>query len=528
VTERHDDLTAAITALDTLIEDGGDLLERHHLDAATELRARIDERIRHGDALTVVAVAGGTGVGKSALVNRLAGTRVTTEGVLRPTTAAPVAVTHAVDGPTRALLDHLAIHDRRSVPGQLPPGLVLVDLPDHDSVVEAHRTTSQRLAGRVDALLVVVDPLKYARADLHHGPLAELRRHAEVVTVALNRSDEVSAADVDRIRGDLADRLDADGLGAVEVITTSASSGEGIDVLRRHLEQLAGARTAAVGRLVADGAQLADRIGAEGGDDPGTSPDVDSLLPPLFEACDVGRSAAAAAVTYRRTARAGCRSPLARVVRLPARVVTQLEDAFVATGPPAPRRSRSVETVQSTLARHVDLTATSGMHHTALAAAIDRISHDAAPQLVDAVDAVPLRPDRRAWWTVLAWLRGAAEAVAWVGLLWLLLLGTTRWLQLPEVPTPMVTDALSWPAALFLVGLLVRVGLGVLSRGLTALAARRHAAQVDRQVRRRLTETLERTVLAPLRAELERRRSVWTQVRTLSAQIGSARPASWR
>jgi GTP-binding protein EngB required for normal cell division len=528
VSERHDDLTAVVTALDILIEDGGDLLERHHLDAATELRARIDERIGHGDAVTVVALAGGTGVGKSALVNRLVGTQVTTEGVLRPTTGHPVAVTHEVDGPTRALLDHLGIHDRRTVPGGLPPGLVLVDLPDHDSVVEAHRTTSGRLAGRVDALLVVVDPLKYARADLHHGPLAELRRHAEVVTVALNRSDEVDEADVDRIRRDLADRLEADGLGAVEVVTTSASSGAGVETLRGHLERLSAARTAAVGRLVADAAQLADRIRSDVGEAPELSIDGDTLVAPLFEACDVGRSAAAAAVTYRRTARAGCRSPLARVARLPGRVVTRLEDAFDVTGPQAPRRSRSVETVQATLARHVDLTATSGTHHTALAATIDRISRDAAPQLVDTVDAVPLQPDGRAWWLALAWLRGTAEAVAAVGLLWLLLLGVSRWLQLPEVPTPMVTDVLSWPAALFLIGLLVRVVLGVLSRGLIALAARRHAAQVDREVRRRLTATLERTVLDPLRAELERRRTVWTQLRSLSDQIGSARPASWR
>src|SRR6056297_1924826 len=128
------------------------------------VQTHVEQRLGLGDALTVAALAGGTGVGKSALVNRLTGTEVVVEGVRRPTTATPVAVARTMDAPTGRLLDWLGIEDRREVAGALPEGLVLVDLPDHDSIEVAHRRTSERLAARVDVVVVVVDAIKYARA----------------------------------------------------------------------------------------------------------------------------------------------------------------------------------------------------------------------------------------------------------------------------------------------------------------------------------------------------------------------------
>ncbi len=510
------DLATVVSALDTLAEQGGDVIGQQHLDEVTDLRARIQERVRHGHALTVVAVAGGTGAGKSALVNRIARAQVTTEGVRRPTTDHPVAVAGGFDESGRALLDHLDIHDRRVVDSGLPPELILVDLPDHDSVVELHRTTSARLAARVDALVVVVDPVKYARADLHDGPLAELTRHAEVVTVVLNRSDELSDEDLERCRSDLADRLAADGLERVELLTTSAATGEGTEALRQHLERLSGARSAAVRRLIADAAQLADRIALDAGEPVEVTGDADRLLEPLLEATDAHRSAAEAAAAYRLAARRGSRSPLARGVGLARSVGSQLRRAFVPTEPPPPRPARSTATVEAVLARRLELAETTGREHAALAATIERIARDAAPQLTDAVDGVPLRPDHRAWWSGLALLRGAAEVAALAGLVWLVLIGVADWLGLPEVPAPEANDVLGWPAALFLFGLATRVVLGVMSRLLAAAGARRHARRVSRQVRRRLATALDDHVVGPIEDEMRRRRSVREQLGALS------------
>lgn len=509
------DLAGVTAALDTLVEQGGDVLGPDHLRAATELRDRVHERVRHGDALTVVAVAGGTGAGKSALVNRLANADVATEGVRRPTTDHAVAVASELGDSGRALLDHLDIQDRRIAPDVLPSELVLVDLPDHDSVMVEHHATSARLAARVDALVVVVDPVKYARADLHHGPLAELTRHADVVTVVLNRTDEVGAEEVEQVRADLAAKLAVDGLGEVDILTTSAATGAGIELLRAHLHDLAAARSAAVRRLVADAAQLADRIAGDAGDPAELTADVGALLEPLLDATDSGRTATAAAVAYRRAGREGCRSPLARMVGVAGRIARQLKGAFVPADPPVPPPQRSIAAIEAVLARHVRLTGATGREHAGLAAAVERIADDAAPAVIDAVEGVPLQPRHRAWWTLVASLRGLLEAAAVVGLAWLLLIGLGDWLQLPDVPAPDAMQGLSWPVVLLLYGLVGRVLLGIVSRVLIALGARRHARRAAREVRRRLGSALDEHVLSPVEQEMRRRRAVREQVAVL-------------
>ena len=46
-------------------------------------------------------------------------------------------------------------------------GLVLLDLPDHDSTEVGHRMEVDRLVQLVDMLIWVVDPQKYADAAIH-------------------------------------------------------------------------------------------------------------------------------------------------------------------------------------------------------------------------------------------------------------------------------------------------------------------------------------------------------------------------
>lgn len=498
-----------LAALDTAVELAEGRCTAQDHARLRELRDHVRERLQLGDGITVAALAGGTGVGKSALANQLAGTEVVVEGVRRPTTDHPVAITSALDEPARRLLDWLAIDDRREIPGTLPDGLVLVDLPDHDSVADLHRTTSQRLAARVDVLLVVVDPVKYARADLHEGALAGLRAHAEVVTVVLNRTDELAAGDVDRLREDLTGRLEADGLGAATLHTTSAATGAGIGTLRDHLADLASERRAVVGRLAADAAVVAEDVLTRIPTLPTTPVAVPPLVDAALEAADAHRVVVAAELEQRAAARQATRSPLARLVRAPVQVAARFGRGLglgAGAADTADRQAagRSQRSLARRLAAEVGLATAVGHNYAGLNRAVEQAAEQAAPQVVAAVGGVAdeVARTRRRWWPAMAGLRGLAEATALVGFAWLLLLRAVAWLGLPEPTPPQVTDRLSWPAALLLAGLAARVLLGLLTRALLRVAARRVRSRTLRRLRPRLTEVVTDHLVAPYDAEV--------------------------
>ena len=505
---------------------------------ATRLVALWDhvvERLQLGDGSTVAAVAGGTGVGKSALVKRLVGTEVVVEGVRRPTTDHPVAVTEVLDTPTRRLLDWLGIDDRRAVPGGPSDGLVLVDLPDHDSVAVGHRAISERLAARVDVLLVVVDPVKYARADLHEGALADLRAHAEVVTVVLNRTDELTAAEVPVVRNDLARRLEADGLGGATIITTSALTGAGVPDLRAHLTGVAAARRAARGRLAADAAVVAEEVLARTPSLPARAVEVGPLVEVAMEAGGAHRAAAGAEVGQRAAARRATRSPLVRLVRAPVAAAARLGRGF-GFGPGAPDTTdryaptRSQQVLARRLAEEVDLAAAVGPSYANLQRTIEEAARRAAPAILELVRSVSsaATAGHRWWWSVLAATRGVAEGVALVGLAWLVLLGVLDRLGLPEPPLPQLTEALSWPAGLLLGGLATRVLLGLISRVAVSRSARRTRARTLRQLRERLAEVVTDHLVAPLDAEVTATSQLRAALTTLASEPAARSAASGR
>ena len=70
-------------------------------------------------------------------------------------------------------------------------GLVLLDLPDHDSIAPEHREVVDRLLPQADLLVWVVDPQKYADDALHTGYLRRLVGHEASMVVVLNQVDTV-------------------------------------------------------------------------------------------------------------------------------------------------------------------------------------------------------------------------------------------------------------------------------------------------------------------------------------------------
>jgi GTP-binding protein EngB required for normal cell division len=263
---------AALGELTRLGTARGDGFDKEVLDDAEALLRRSGERMRMSASHTVVALAGGTGSGKSTLFNALSGATFSPPGVTRPTTRHSHACVWGMEG-AAPLLDWLNVQRRHRYArasaldqGEADlAGLLLLDLPDHDSVVSGSAALVDRLVKLADMLIWVLDPLKYADASVHQRYLIPLAGHAAVTTVVLNQCDTLTAEQVSDCEEDLRRLLDAEGLTETQILVTSASTGAGLDELRGVLAEAVVARRAASDRIAADIDALLERFAGYAG-----------------------------------------------------------------------------------------------------------------------------------------------------------------------------------------------------------------------------------------------------------------------
>ncbi|GCD21225.1 hypothetical protein CTKZ_27870 [Cellulomonas algicola] len=267
-------LEERVGALDQALVVGGARLEPPVVARVGQTIDRVRERLELGVDHAVVALVGGTGSGKSSMFNAVCGLPLADVGVKRPTTSDVTACVWATDG--GALLDWLGVRpDRRTVRESLLDGeseaalrgLVLLDLPDHDSIAPEHREVVDRLLPQADLLVWVVDPQKYADDALHSGYLRRLVGHEASMLVVLNQVDTVPPEVRPELVADVARLLEEDGLTGVPVLAASARTHEGVPALRARLATTVGGRSAAARRAGAEvndaatalGSQVADR-----------------------------------------------------------------------------------------------------------------------------------------------------------------------------------------------------------------------------------------------------------------------------
>ena len=511
---------------------GGDRLGPEARAAAEDTLARVGERAGMGMEHTVVALAGATGSGKSSTFNALCGFDISPVGVRRPTTSDPVA---CVWGPgSDAVLDWLDVPQRHRTNRDSAldagenddlAGLVLLDMPDHDSRETSHRLDVDRLVTRVDMLIWVVDPQKYADDALHTDYLRQLRGHDDVLVVVLNQVDRLRTGEPEQVLEDLRRLVVADGLPDATLLMTSATTGEGVVELRNLVADAVASKAMAAAKARAELVDTLARLRAEVGDD---EPDVDEvdgdlrLTRALADAAGVPTVLAAVQADYRRQATRRTGWPFTRWVsrvrpdpmkrlRLSSETVRTDAEEELGTGGVGLARTSMPAASPAQLAR-VDLaqrqlveSAAEGMKPRWADAV--RAAPLPSADLRDALDQAVLSTDltfrRPRWWSVVGFLQVLLALAALVGVLGLLALFALDFLQVPYPDLPPVPGSPEWlpvplPTALTVLGLLGGLLLAIVAGAVVPGRARARRRAAGTRLRVAVSEVAREHVLAPV------------------------------
>ncbi|HZA05791.1 MAG TPA: YfjP family GTPase [Propionibacteriaceae bacterium] len=522
------DLVGQLKALTEAVELCEGRVPDEVLAEARRVVEQADRRLALSGSATVVALAGATGSGKSSMFNVLSGTDLATVGVRRPTTAHAMAATWGEDA-AADLLDWLKIPRRHALErdpetAEALDGLVLLDLPDHDSTERQHRMEVDRLVQLVDMLIWVVDPQKYADAALHDRYLIPLASHAGVMMVALNQADRLAPGERELALKDLRQLLDREGLRGVDVLAVSAVTGEGMDVLRDRLARRIADKQTAARRLAADVAVAAQRLRAASGTaevTPLSRATVSTLTSQIAEAAGVPVVTQAVGQAWRL--RGGLATgwpvlawigkfkpdPLRRLHldRLGAgRKRPEIDPASVGrTSLPAGSgvQKARVDTALRTLADQAAAGLTRGW-----ADAIRRATRSGQDTLPDRVDRAIATTDldlagHRRWWQAVRVLQWLLVAAVLAGLAWLAAAFVLAYLQLPPLP-----EVRWWgfpaPTVLVIGGVLAGLLVAGLARIGVEVGARRRTARARQALRGAIATVTGELVIAPVRAEQER------------------------
>lgn len=514
-----------VDALTKATEIAKGRLHEEPIEFAKAVISKSNERLGHGTNHLLVALLGATGSGKSSICNALAESDIAVSGVRRPTTSSTLA---CVWGPEDAgsLLHWLGVNTSHQVnagPADLA-GLVLLDVPDHDSVQVEHRLEMEQIAEHADLLVWVTDPEKYADEALHQY-LRRLSYHSDAMIVVLNKADLLSPDDLTLCEQDLRRLLDNNGLVRTRLLVTSTAQDKGIPELRALLGQRLQGKEATTTRLQADLAVAAsDLFAAAVGDRPKAKAAGVSKAAAARLSADLGDAMGAEAITdlvakgYERDAKAATGWPVTRWAgKLRPHPLRKVHlDSGSSGRSSLPTMSAAQQTRVFATIRDAAEEATDGLpdpwprkvraaSQPDKAELFDRLDHAVG----DAVRAT--RPRRPMWWRFVGALQWLLLIAVVIGVLWLAALAGAAWLQLPDVPTPKL-GVIPIPTLLLVGGALAGWLLGLMSRLLASNGARRSKKAATSAIGKSITNVSNDLILTPISIELSQRESLLTQL----------------
>ena len=559
------------------------------LDAAETLE-RLSQRRELSTEHTVIGFFGATGSGKSTLFNAIAGQNIALSAPTRPTTSTVQAAIWEAEG-SEELLDWLGIDKRvypqtqalaaegeadgnnkaaggaeapnavtepapglfnrirRAVGGRgemrtRTGGLILLDMPDFDSVTTTNRDLAARMMRYVDVLVWVVDPQKYADAVIHRDFMVPLAASGAQALCVLNQADKLAPAEVPAVLASLTRLLQAEGTEAhllAAPIAVSARTGEGIDVLRDLLAQVAAAKSLSLQRtdaqLHATASQLRAYAGGEGTVLAGAyALDAEQkLVKACYASSQAEQVLQAATASYRLAAGQHTGWILTRwMSRLKADPLRRLHlgqqdekksssKAEKSSGMLGSDSENAPELVASSLpplsaAQKAGMANAVRQYSKQMAARIGepwkRSMKEAAlsreAELPELLERDMMRIDyglgrTRAPWVIFNTLQWIALLSALVGVGWLTLISGMAYLQiqLPPAPTP-EGSPVPLPTLLLLLGILLGIASAGVGRLLTAMGSRYYARKLRGRLQTGVEKAVQSCVVAPVQTEAKR------------------------
>ena len=559
------------------------------LDAAETLE-RLSQRRELSTEHTVIGFFGATGSGKSTLFNAIAGQNIALSAPTRPTTSTVQAAIWEAEG-SEELLDWLGI-DKRVYPqtqalaaegettegngaggGVAAPnavtepapglfnrirravggrgemrtrtgGLILLDMPDFDSVTTTNRDLAARMMRYVDVLVWVVDPQKYADAVIHRDFMVPLATSGAQALCVLNQADKLAPAEVPAVLASLTRLLQAEGTEAhllAAPIAVSARTGEGVDALRDLLAQVAAAKSLSLQRtdaqLHATASQLRTYAGGEGAVLAGAY--ALEAEQKLAKACYTSSQAEqvlqAATASYRRAAGQHTGWILTRwMSRLKADPLRRLHLGQQDETKSASKAEKSSGMLGSDSENAPELVASSlpplsAAQKAGMANAVRQYSKQMADRVEDPwkrsmkeaalsreaelpelLERDMVRIDyglgrTRAPWVIFNALQWIALLSALVGVGWLTLISGMAYLQiqLPPAPTP-EGSPVPLPTLLLLLGILLGIASAGVGRLLTAMGSRYYARKLRGRLQTGVEKAVQSCVVAPVQQEAKR------------------------